>query len=238
VAVLLEARSLDEAVARPDADAPWLAIPTDAELAAAGERGGASLNHSVVYTLHFIPPYTPYVDAPRYKCAAHYTGWADNLQRRLAEHAAGQGARLTQVQVEAGGSWRLAAAEPGTRFRERQLKARGAARRCPICKAEAKIEAAAKPGAEPEAAARPRPEPEPDQELTGRERGAVVLSRKQAGVIAEKTLTRDGSAKPRRRRRSGPGWPRTSRHRKPNPPPNQNLTPSWRFSRPARRGSL
>jgi predicted GIY-YIG superfamily endonuclease len=187
VAVLLEARSLDEAVARPDADAPWLAIPTDAELAAAGERSGASLNHSVVYTLHFIPPYTPYVDAPRYKCAAHYTGWADNLQRRLAEHAAGQGARLTQVQVEAGGSWRLAAAEPGTRFRERQLKARGAARRCPICKAEAKIEAAAKPGAEPEAAARPRPEPEPDQELTGRERGAVVLSRKQAGVIAEKT---------------------------------------------------
>jgi predicted GIY-YIG superfamily endonuclease len=60
-----------------------------------------------------------------------------DLDARLAEHEHGQGARLTQVQRERGGTWRLAAAEPGTRDREAQLKERGASRRCQICRAEA-----------------------------------------------------------------------------------------------------
>jgi hypothetical protein len=85
-------------------------------------------------TLHFDPPYRP--DAPAYKCAGHYTGWALDLEERLADHEAGRGARLTQVQKEAGGSWRLASAEPGTRADERRLKQHGAARRCPICQRE------------------------------------------------------------------------------------------------------
>ena len=89
-----------------------------------------------VYTLHFDPPYSPSPDAPQYKTAGHYTGWAGDLEARLAEHEAGLGARLTQVQKEAGGSWRLAAAEPGGRDRERQLKQHGAGRRCPICISE------------------------------------------------------------------------------------------------------
>ena len=119
----------------------WLAIPAQAELARGADPEPAGpAGRSVVYTLHFDPPYRPSPDAPLYKTAGHYTGWAANLEKRLAEHEAGRGARLTQVQVEAGGSWRVAAVETGTRFRERQLKAHSAGRRCPICKAEAQAE--------------------------------------------------------------------------------------------------
>ena len=140
------------------ADRPaWLAVPTPEELArdATPEPAGPT-GRSVVYTLHFDPPYSPSPDAPPYKTAGHYTGWAANLEKRLAEHEAGRGARLTQVQAEAGGTWRLAAVEPGTRFRERQLKNHSASRRCPICKAEAQAE----PEAEPEAEAEAEPEAE------------------------------------------------------------------------------
>jgi len=122
----------------PLGPAAWLAIPSPEELArdAVPEPTGPS-GRSVVYTLHFDPPYMPSPDAPPYKTAGHYTGWAADLEKRLAEHEAGRGARLTQVQAAAGGTWRLAAVEPGTRVRERQLKAHGASRRCPSCKAEA-----------------------------------------------------------------------------------------------------
>ena len=83
---------------------------------------------SVVYTLHLWPPIAH---------AKHYTGSAleRQLARRLADHALGRGARLTQVQVERGGSWLLAQTEPGGRAEERRLKQHGAARRCGVCKA-------------------------------------------------------------------------------------------------------
>lgn len=56
-----------------------------------------------------VPPYPP--DAPEgAQIAKHYTGWAPELESRLADHAAGRGARLTQVQLAVGGSWRLASA--------------------------------------------------------------------------------------------------------------------------------
>jgi hypothetical protein len=83
----------------------------------------------VVYTLHLWPPVAH---------AKHYTGRAKSEQRlpeRLTDHALGRGARLTQVQVERGGSWVLAQTEPGGADRERQLKRHGAARRCDVCKA-------------------------------------------------------------------------------------------------------
>jgi hypothetical protein len=83
----------------------------------------------VVYTLHLWPPIAH---------AKHYTGTARDEKRlpaRLTDHALGRGARLTQVQVERGGSWVLAQTEPGGTSRERQLKQRGAARRCQVCKA-------------------------------------------------------------------------------------------------------
>jgi len=125
---------------------PWAETPAAAEMPAPAHPDG------VVYTLHFDPPYSPSADAPAYKTAGHYTGWAADLDSRLAEHEAGRGARLTQVQRAAGGSWRLASAEPGTRTRERQLKQHSAARRCQICKDEAQ-------------AAKPEPEPEPEAGL-------------------------------------------------------------------------
>ena len=92
-----------------------------------------------VYTLHFWPPYGD----PEVQVAGHYTGWAQEgkLASRLVDHASGRGARLTQVQREAGGRWVVADVEPGTRDRETQLKERGATRRCSVCKAVRDIEA-------------------------------------------------------------------------------------------------
>lgn len=91
-----------------------------------------------VYTLHFWPPYGD----PGVQQAKHYTGWAaeGRLARRLADHSLGRGARLTQVQRQAGGAWIVADVQPGTRDREQQLKERGAARRCTVCKAARDIE--------------------------------------------------------------------------------------------------
>jgi predicted GIY-YIG superfamily endonuclease len=84
-----------------------------------------------VYLLHFDQ---------RYEHAGHYTGWAEDLDRRLAEHLGGRGARLIEVIVQAGIGLRLARTWPGvTRARERQLKRQGGASRyCPICQAERK----------------------------------------------------------------------------------------------------
>jgi hypothetical protein len=83
---------------------------------------------NVVYTLHLWPPIAH---------AKHYTGSAmeRQLARRLTDHALGRGARLTQVQVQRGGSWVVAQTEPGGRAEERRLKQHGAARRCEVCKA-------------------------------------------------------------------------------------------------------
>jgi hypothetical protein len=82
-----------------------------------------------VYTLHFVP---------KLGHAGHYTGWASpgRTPNRLIKHYLGKGARITQVQREAGGSWVLASVEPGTRDRETTLKERGASRRCDVCRAE------------------------------------------------------------------------------------------------------
>lgn len=78
-----------------------------------------------VYLLHFDRPY---------KHAKHYTGWTTDLNTRLADHAAGRGARLIEVIQEAGIGWQLARTWPGTRTRERQLKRQGGASRyCPHC---------------------------------------------------------------------------------------------------------
>jgi predicted GIY-YIG superfamily endonuclease len=78
-----------------------------------------------VYLLHFDRPYAH---------AAHYTGWAADLNVRLAEHAAGRGARLLAVIQAAGIGWQLARTWHGTRNKERALKRQGgASRRCPLC---------------------------------------------------------------------------------------------------------
>ena len=87
------------------------------------------MGRGLVYTLHLWPPIAH---------AKHYTGYATSEKRlpeRLADHALGRGARLTQVQVERGGSWVVAQTEPGDGKKERSLKQHGASRRCEVCKA-------------------------------------------------------------------------------------------------------
>jgi predicted GIY-YIG superfamily endonuclease len=169
----------------------WLAIPRPEEIhhepeyephvrpdgSCSCDVGHRATPQQVVYTLHFDPPYEPYPGAPAYKTAGHYTGKTleNRLQERLAEHAEGRGARLTQVQREAGGTWRLASVEPGGADRERQLKQHGAARRCPICQTETaerwrestspQPESRLQPDVswtrQPEPHAQPEPQPEP-----------------------------------------------------------------------------
>jgi hypothetical protein len=87
------------------------------------------MSRGLVYTLHLWPPLAH---------AKHYTGTARDERRlpeRLADHALGRGARLTQVQVGRGGFWVLAQIQPGGRTLERRLKQHGAARRCEVCRA-------------------------------------------------------------------------------------------------------
>ena len=82
------------------------------------------------YLLHFAAPY---------KHARHYLGYSPRIADRLEKHAAGQGARLTEVVKDAGIGWTLARVWPGaTRQDERRLKNRGGSRRhCPTCQAAA-----------------------------------------------------------------------------------------------------
>ncbi len=69
--------------------------------------------------------------------AKHYTGFTTDLQARLAQHAAGTGARLMEVITEAGIGWTLARTWEGTRALERKKKRQGGASRyCPICRAQ------------------------------------------------------------------------------------------------------
>ena len=84
---------------------------------------------SVVYLLHFSQPIAPGRHTTR-----HYLGYSDDWERRIAEHRAGTGARLTQVAKERGISFVVARLWDGDRALERQLKRRHAGPRlCPIC---------------------------------------------------------------------------------------------------------
>jgi hypothetical protein len=78
-----------------------------------------------IYLIHFPRPY---------KLAAHYLGWAEDLESWLADHQAGRGARLMAVIKAAGIDWKLTRTWTGDRHRERQLKNQGSSRRhCPEC---------------------------------------------------------------------------------------------------------
>jgi len=84
----------------------------------------------MVSLLHFDEPY---------EHARHYMGYtrAGRLEERLAEHAAGRGARLMEVIAAAGITFTLARTwENATRADERRMKQRGHARQCPLCRAE------------------------------------------------------------------------------------------------------
>lgn len=83
-----------------------------------------------LYLLHF---------EPRYRHAAHYLGYADDVRRRVHEHAAGgsKSSPLVRALLAAGGRfWLAAIVVDGDRTLERRLKRRhGLGRICPICRA-------------------------------------------------------------------------------------------------------
>jgi predicted GIY-YIG superfamily endonuclease len=100
-----------------------------------------------VYLLHFAHPY---------RHARHYLGYAENLERRLACHRAGTGARLLEVISAAGIDWRLVRTWSGSRTLERRLKGRhSGVRLCPLCRGVARradpaVAISALPPSEPE----------------------------------------------------------------------------------------
>ena len=78
-----------------------------------------------VYLLHLSTPY---------KHAAHYLGSTHDLERRLAGHRAGRGARLLEVVTAAGIGFTLARTWEGDRQLERRLKnQKHTPRLCPLC---------------------------------------------------------------------------------------------------------
>jgi predicted GIY-YIG superfamily endonuclease len=120
-----------------------------------------------VYLFHFDQ---------RYEHAGHYTGWAEDLDHRVAEHLAGRGARLIEVITQAGISFRLARTWPGvTRARERQLKRQGgASRHCPICQDDRKARGLTRRSSRDQSGT-PRPVPGPGQR--GQQWAAAVPTR-------------------------------------------------------------
>lgn len=81
-----------------------------------------------VYLIHFDQPIGH---------ARHYLGYTVNVDKRMAMHSRGAGARLMEVVKERGISWAVAWVRVGTRSEERRLKNyHGSAQFCPICKGE------------------------------------------------------------------------------------------------------
>ena len=89
------------------------------------------------YLLHFDQPVARGTRARdgQLLTAGHYLGSAADLDARLAEHASGQGARLTAVIRARGIGFTLARTWQGGRHMERRLKRRKEAPRlCPLCR--------------------------------------------------------------------------------------------------------
>jgi len=86
-----------------------------------------------IYLLHFDRA------VPRGSPSRHYIGWTTDLPARLADHAAGRGARLLALLRAEGIGWQLVRQWDGAdRHHERRIKRRHqAARLCPICRAAA-----------------------------------------------------------------------------------------------------
>lgn len=85
-----------------------------------------------LYLLHFSGPLGD-TSRPRMR---HYVGWCreNELERRLAEHRAGTGAKITRAAVNRGLELLLASTSPGTPRDERTRKRRGHhADACPLC---------------------------------------------------------------------------------------------------------
>jgi hypothetical protein len=88
----------------------------------------------VCYLYHFDPPYIPEdaEDNPSL-WAGHYLGSSPDFPGRDSKHGGPEGARLMQVQREAGGTWHLTRTWLGNREKEFQLKTRAPKAYCPDC---------------------------------------------------------------------------------------------------------
>jgi hypothetical protein len=88
----------------------------------------------ICYLYHLDPPYIPEgaEDEPS-KWAGHYIGTRNIDSDRDDQHGTSSGARLLEVQREAGGTWHLVRTWAGGRDKERQLKTRAGSQYCPEC---------------------------------------------------------------------------------------------------------
>jgi predicted GIY-YIG superfamily endonuclease len=79
-----------------------------------------------VYLLHF---------SPAYRHARHYVGYAEDIIKRVDEHRAGSGSRLTQVALQAGSQLQLVRIwQDADRATERRIKNwKNSPKLCPIC---------------------------------------------------------------------------------------------------------
>jgi hypothetical protein len=91
----------------------------------------------ITYEVHLDPPYIPEgAEGDRSKWVGHYIGSAEKdrlMERVFEDHGTVNGARVLQVQKEAGGTWHLVRTWPGGRDKELQLKQQSGARYCPDC---------------------------------------------------------------------------------------------------------
>lgn len=95
------------------------------------------------YLLHFDRPLGD--PTRRYAHASHYLGSTGNLAARLADHAAGRGARIVAAARARGIGWRLVRSWPGGWDLERRMKRwHKHARFCPTCRPELGRHTAAK----------------------------------------------------------------------------------------------
>lgn len=106
--------------------------------AAPGRRLSATEGHTWPETAGVRGLYLLHFD-PSYEHAGHYLGFAEDIARRLGEHAAGNGksSPLVRAAMGAGCEVTLAATWPRQgRKTERRLKdAGGLSRYCPTCRA-------------------------------------------------------------------------------------------------------
>ena len=80
-----------------------------------------------VYLIHF---------ERRYQHAGHYLGYTRDLAARMAQHRAGQGARLIEVIQQAGIDWQVVRTWDGGRDLEAAFKAwKNGPQLCPLCQA-------------------------------------------------------------------------------------------------------
>jgi hypothetical protein len=89
----------------------------------------------VAYLVHLDPPYIPEgCEDERSKWVCHYLGSTETwrlMERVFSDHGTVNGARVLQVQKEAGGTWHLVRTWAGGRGKEVQLKQRSGTSYCP-----------------------------------------------------------------------------------------------------------